>query len=206
VLTILFSRSFFSETLRDGKLPDRLSLAVFLTIPVVLVILLGISAFNLFTDLIARRPGSQFKARLLAYFIVIVLFAATPATITIGIGLSEIIRFWHSIDAVSATAAAKAFIVENYEFHADRLINDAVKNDFSHLTELPPYIGSVQVFKLTNGQWIESSFTGWKKFMLQQGERPCKQGAIPRLGRNSLCANTTAGNALRCQLQYRRRF
>jgi nitrogen fixation/metabolism regulation signal transduction histidine kinase len=134
----------------------------------VLVILLGISVFNLFNDLIASRPGSKFQARLLSYFIVIVFFAAVPATITIGIGLNEIIRFWRSIDTVSATAAAKAFVVENYEFHADRLINSAVNTDFSRSVKLPPHIGAVQVFKLTNGSWIENSFTGEEQFKLQQ--------------------------------------
>jgi nitrogen fixation/metabolism regulation signal transduction histidine kinase len=168
VLTILFSRNFFTKTLNDGRLPDRLSLIVFLTIPAVLVILLGISVFNLFTDLIASRPGSKFQARLLAYFIVIVFFAAAPATITIGIGLNEIIRFWRSIGAVSATTAAKAFIVENYEFHTDRLISEAVNTDFSRSAKLPPHINAVQVFKLTNGNWIESSFTGEERFKLQQ--------------------------------------
>jgi len=168
VLTILFSRNFFSDTLNGGKLPDRLSLIIFLTIPAVLLILLGISVFNLFTDIIARRPGSKFKARLLAYFIIIVFFAATPATITIGIGLNEIVHFWRSIDAVSATAAAKAFVVENYEFHADRLVNDAQKIDFSRASSLPPHIGGVQVFKLTKGEWVESSFLGDEHFKLPE--------------------------------------
>ena len=55
ILTVFFSRSFFSHALYEGQVPGRFNLIVFFTIPAVLLVFLGISVFNLFVDIIARR-------------------------------------------------------------------------------------------------------------------------------------------------------
>jgi len=166
ILTVLFARNFFIDALRDGKVPDRLNLIVFFTIPAVLTIILGISIFSLFTDIISRRPGSKFKARLLAYFIVIVVFTTTPITLMTNTALNEIIRFWHSIDIDSAAGAANSFIADNYSLHFERFENTLRQNDFSRLTRLPQNIAAVQTFRLANDDWQEESFTGDEEFSL----------------------------------------
>jgi len=167
VLTVLFSRNFFTETLHNGEVPDRLNLIVFFTIPSVLMIVLGISVFGLFADIISRRPGSKFKARLLAYFILIVVFTATPITVMTSSALNETVRFWHSIDAASASRAASDFIAENYTLHLERFENILKQNDFSRIDGvLPQDIAAVQVFRLAGGSWTESSFTGNEQFAL----------------------------------------
>jgi nitrogen fixation/metabolism regulation signal transduction histidine kinase len=160
ILTVLFARNFFIDTLHDGKVPDRLNLVVFFTIPAVLTIILGISIYSLFTDIVSRRPGSKFKARLLAYFTVIIIFTTTPITLMTSTALNEIIRFWHSIDTASAAAAANSFIADNYSLHLERFENILRQNDFSHVTRLPRNIAAVQVFRLGNDGWQEESFTG----------------------------------------------
>jgi nitrogen fixation/metabolism regulation signal transduction histidine kinase len=169
VLTVLFSRNFISETLRDGIVPDRLNLVVFFTIPAVLLVFLGTSAFSLFTDIIARRPGSKFKARLLAYFIVIVVFAATPMIIVTGISMNEIVRFWRSIDAAAATAAGQNFAVDNYSMHIkqfeDILKRSNVLNALPGST-LPQEIAAIQMFESVDGVWRETAFTGAEKCRL----------------------------------------
>jgi len=166
VLTVLFSRNFFTETLQNGEVPDRLNLIVFFTIPSVLIIILGISIFSLFVDIVSRRPGSKFKARLLAYFIVIVVFTATPITVMTSSALNEIIRFWHSIDASSSSKAANSFIAENYLLHLERFENILKQNDFSRIgDDLPKDIAAVQVFRPVDGGW-ESTFTGNEQFAL----------------------------------------
>jgi nitrogen fixation/metabolism regulation signal transduction histidine kinase len=164
---VLFSRNFFTETLHNGEVPDRLNLIVFFTIPSVLMIVLGISVFGLFADIISRRPGSKFKARLLAYFILIVVFTATPITVMTSSALNETVRFWHSIDAASASRAASDFIAENYTLHLERFENILKQNDFSRIDGvLPQDIAAVQVFRLAGGSWTESSFTGNEQFAL----------------------------------------
>jgi two-component system, NtrC family, nitrogen regulation sensor histidine kinase NtrY len=167
VLTVLFSHNFFLDTLHNGKVPDRLNLIVFLIIPAVLLIILGISGFSLFSDIISRRSGSKFKARLLAYFIITVVFTAIPIII-ITIGAStEILRFWHSIDTASATTAANNFVANNYMLHTERFENILKQNDFSRLnTRLPRDIAAVQIFRNTNNGWQERGFTGNIKFKL----------------------------------------
>jgi nitrogen fixation/metabolism regulation signal transduction histidine kinase len=170
VLTVLFSRNFFNETLQNGEVPDRLNLIVFFTIPSVLMIVLGISVFGLFADIISRRPGSKFKARLLAYFILIVVFTATPIIVMTGSALNEIVRFWQNIDSPSASRAANSFIAESYLLHLERFENILKQNDFSRLSrtgdELPQDIAAVQVFRSVDGSWTESSFTGNEQFAL----------------------------------------
>jgi len=121
---------------------------------------LGISIYSLFADIISRRPGSKFKARLLAYFIIIVVFTSTPITLMTSTGLNEIIRFWHSIDTTAAANAANSFIADNYSLHLERFENILRRNDFSRITRLPRNIAAVQTFYLVNDIWQEESFTG----------------------------------------------
>jgi len=166
ILTVLFARNFFIETLHDGRVPGRLNLIVFFTIPAVLTIILGISIYSLFADIIFRRPGSKFKARLLAYFIIIVVFTTTPVTLMTSTALNEIIRFWHSIDTTAAANAANSFIADNYSLHLERFENILRQNDFSRITRLPQNIAAVQVFRQVNDEWQEISFTGDEEFSL----------------------------------------
>jgi nitrogen fixation/metabolism regulation signal transduction histidine kinase len=166
VLTVLFSRSFFSETLYEGKVPDRLNLVVFFTIPAVLLIFLGTAAASLLGDIVARRPGIKFKTRLLGYFIIIVIFAAAPMTIVTGISLNEIIRFWQSMEADTAKTAARSFAVDNYSFHLEHFDASIKKTNWNAVmaaekqAALPDNIASVQDFRRIAGEWEETAFVG----------------------------------------------
>ena len=167
VLTVLFSRNFFIETLHDGKVPGRLNLIVFFTIPAVLTIVLGISFFSLLTDIISSRPGSKFQVRLLAYFTVIVICATTPITVMTSSALNEIVRFWHTIDSSSASRAANSFVAENYLLHMEKFENIIKNSDFSSSNaRLPKEIAAVQIFRSVNDEWIHVSFTGKEEFTL----------------------------------------
>jgi len=162
-LTLLFSRNFFIETL-GGSVPDTLHLIVFFTIPVVLMIVLGISVFQLIKDLIFRRPGGKFNIRLLAYFVVIVLFSVMPISVMTSSALVEVVRFWHKIDAHTANRAANSFIADNYSYHLDRFETILKQTNFSN--PLPKDIASVQVFRLFDGNWTEFNFSGDEEFNL----------------------------------------
>jgi nitrogen fixation/metabolism regulation signal transduction histidine kinase len=191
ILTVFFSRTFVVGTLRDGEVPEKLNLVVFFTIPAALIIVLGVSVFNLFIDFVAHRPGSKFNARLLGYFIVIVIFSITPVVLITGVALKEIVGFWRGLDSVSSTIAANNFIAENYSLHLEKFENILRQNDFSRIGAAPPAaqtvtqtaaqtaaqiatqnarlpqnIVSVQVFYLANDIWEENSFTGDEQFRL----------------------------------------
>jgi len=165
VLTFLFSRNFFLDTLQDGLVPDKMNLIVFFTIPAVLGIVLGFSVFHLIIDFITGRPGSRFNVRLLAYFAIITIFSVTPITLMTSTALNEIVRFWHSIDTASATRSANSFIADNYSLHMERFENIIRQSDLSQ-ENLPKDISSVQNFQFINGEWQESSFTGTQTFRL----------------------------------------
>jgi len=167
ILTILFSRNFFQDTLA-GDVPDKLQLIVFFIIPVVLFIILGIYIFQLANGLILHHPGSRFNVRLLAYFFVIVIFAVTPITIMTSSALYEIVRFWHGMDAQASGKAANSFLAENYSMHLEQFDSIIKQNDFSQITALPKDITSVQVFRLRDGVWTETLYTGDEEFKLSQ--------------------------------------
>jgi nitrogen fixation/metabolism regulation signal transduction histidine kinase len=172
ILTVLFSRFFFSETLYEGKVPGKLNLLVFFTIPAVLLFFLGVSATRLVGDIIARRPGVKFKARLLGYFIVTVVFSAAPLFIITGISINEIIRFWHSIEADAAKTAARAFAVDNYRLHVEHFDSilkttnwNVVMSPSRTAPVLPPDIVSVQDFHRTEDGWEEAAFVSGAAFV-----------------------------------------
>ncbi|MDR0316180.1 MAG: HAMP domain-containing protein [Treponema sp.] len=174
ILTVLFSRSFFSDTLYEGRVPDRLNLIVFFTIPAVLVVFLGLSAYRLLGDIIARKPGSKFEVRLLAYFFIIVIFAAAPMSIVTGISIAEILRFWRNIDTVAATAAARSFTVDNYSLHIEKFESILKETDFSAQmaaargstaaipagSAIPAGIAAIQDFQADGNDWKETAFIG----------------------------------------------
>ena len=162
ILTFLFSRSFFSQTLHEGTVPGTLSIVVFFAAPAFLLIFFGISVAGLLGDIIARRPGTKFKTRLLGYFILIVIFAAAPITIVTGISINEISRFWRSVEASDATTAARSLAVDNYSFHIERFENilGQIPRSGEMPNRLPEHIISVQDFQLTTEGWKELAFTG----------------------------------------------
>ena len=170
ILTLLFSRNFFINTLQKGEVPDRLNLIVFFTIPVVLMVVLGVSVFFLFIDFFLRRPGSTFNVKLFAYFAIIVIFSILPTTLMTSTALNQIIRYWHSIDAPSATSAANSFIADNYSLHLERFENILRQSDFSAVTaqqsRLPQYITAFQVFLFSEDDWTERLFSGNEQFRL----------------------------------------
>ncbi|MDR1319222.1 MAG: sensor histidine kinase, partial [Treponema sp.] len=166
ILTVLFSRSFFSDALKGGQVPGLLNLIVFFTIPVVLLVFLVISTLNLFGDIIARRTGSKFKARLLAYFIVIVVFAAAPITLVTGLSISEIVRFWKSTNSDEALEASRRFAVDVYSFHIENFETLLKRADFESFVRrpevaLPEGLAAIQDFTQDqSGNWTEAGFTG----------------------------------------------
>jgi len=178
ILTVLFSRNFFIEIFQNGTVPDQLNMIVFLTIPAVLMIVLGITLFSLFADFISRRPGSKFNARLLVYFTVIIVFSTTPAALMTGTALNEFVLFWNSIDSSSANTAANSFIADNYSLHLERFENIIKQTNFSRTgARLPQDIAAVQVFRFTDDNWTEMSFTGDEHFRLE--EPPSLESGFP---------------------------
>ena len=166
VLTVIFSRNFFIDTLQNGNVPNRLHIIVFFTIPAILLIVLGISIFHLFMDRLLHRPGSKFNSKLIFYFTLIAIFSVTPITLMTSTALNEIVLFWHNIDAAAAARAANSFTADNYFLHRERFENIIRQNDFSRVTRLPQDILSVQEFHLADNVWTESSFTGSEQFAL----------------------------------------
>jgi nitrogen fixation/metabolism regulation signal transduction histidine kinase len=120
------------------------------------MIVLGISVYQLVTDLLYRRHGSKFNLRLLGYFAVIVVFSIMPITVMTNSALHEIVGFWHRIEAPTANRAANSFIAENYSLHLERFEDIIRQHDFSN----SQYIASIQSFRFIDNNWTDFSFAG----------------------------------------------
>jgi len=148
-------------------MPGQLHLIVFFTIPVILMAVLGVLFFYLIVDYIKGKPGSKFNARLLGYFAVVVIFSLAPTILMSSTAINEVVRFWHSTDTSAATRSANIFIADNYSLHTERFENIIRQSDFSGMIQqgsLPKDIASIQVFRLTDDNWEEDSYTGDENF------------------------------------------
>jgi nitrogen fixation/metabolism regulation signal transduction histidine kinase len=174
ILSILFCKTFFSEILQGGAVPDIFILVIFFTIPGVLLLFLAVSILSLLRDLITRQAGSRFHVRLLAYFGLIVLFAAIPVFVITGQSITELARLWRTIDVDDAINFAEEFAVSTYFSQLERFEVLAEKNDFNELMRssaqrpaegepplFPEGITAIQDFVLQeDGSWEMQGFLG----------------------------------------------
>ncbi|MDR1025589.1 MAG: HAMP domain-containing protein, partial [Treponema sp.] len=170
VLTILFSHSFFTDTLEDGSFPGLLNIIVFFTVPAVLLVFMGFSLTRLLRDMIFRRAGSKFQGRLVAYFIITVALAATPVTIITVQSVYELVRFWRSIDLNSTLQYAQNLGMENYAMNLERFEKIALETDFNAPMNqegagaeglFSQGLVSAQDFRQNSeGVWIDGGFRG----------------------------------------------
>lgn len=192
MVTILFWRTVFPEILQRGTAPERLDLAVFFTIPAILVVFLGASLVSLVRELITRQLGSRFHIRLLAYFILIVIFASLPSMIISSQTALELARFWNTIDVDAAMNAAQEFALETYSLQGEKLERLLKDHDMDALMvsegkegALPKVLESegirgIQDFALQeDGTWKPVSF--WGEAAQELSFLPVQQqGFIPR--------------------------
>jgi nitrogen fixation/metabolism regulation signal transduction histidine kinase len=192
IVVILFSRFFINEILQEGNTPGLLNLVIFFAIPVVLMVFLAVSAFGLFQDLLARRTGSKFQARLLAYFLLSVFLAAAPVTIITLQSVNELIRFWKSMDIDTAMQEAQKFSLENYALHLEKMEAMVNRTDFEGFmvlyavyeeeipqaggtgagegapaARLPEGIAALEDFTLIDGYWKKLRYAGDAGFRLE---------------------------------------
>jgi nitrogen fixation/metabolism regulation signal transduction histidine kinase len=167
ILIILFSLSFLQELLHDGAIPEPLSLTVFFTIPAGLLIFLVFSGLGIARDFLSRRPGSRFQARLMAYFIIIVILAAAPVMVITSLSVRELVRFWKTIDVDAAMKSAQGFAMEAYSSRLEKL-ESLIEDGQSGLQggdytgkALPEGVAGIQDFeRRTDGAWEETAFAG----------------------------------------------
>ncbi|MDR1955389.1 MAG: HAMP domain-containing protein [Treponema sp.] len=191
---ILFWRTVFPEMLQGGTVPNILDVALLFTIPAVLLVFLAASLVSLFRELITRQLGSRFHIQLLAYFILMVIFAALPPTIITCLSALELARFWKTIDLETALSAAQEFALETFSLHAERCEQLIQSYDFDSLMaaqpqgtlrELPEDLATagmvgIQDFALQeDGTWKTQGFLGEAELELI-GPPAQQQGFVPR--------------------------
>jgi nitrogen fixation/metabolism regulation signal transduction histidine kinase len=184
VLTILFSRSFFMEVLREGAPPGVFHFVIFFTIPLILLVFLAAAILNMVRDNLTHRTGGKFQARLFGYFIVSVFFAALPVTIITIQSAYEIIGFWRSIRIQAVLEEAQHFAMDAYSYrleHLEGLIRAGAYDAPPGQDPPAPPAGELEIrgvqdfyWDEENGLWISHSFAG---------ESDCTLPAPPGAGR-----------------------
>jgi nitrogen fixation/metabolism regulation signal transduction histidine kinase len=197
ILTVLFSRIYFIETLQGGTVPEVLPFVVFITIPLALLVFLGASVVRLIRESIAKKTGARFQTRLLAYFIVIVMFAAVPVTVITTQAIYVMVGYWRSINLETALDGAEKLIMDLYGLQLERCealirtrggrldaLFTSADGDVSAeaLAEAAGLeeVRALQDFGLSaSGAWLPASFAGYPEYRL--ADPPALQtGFAPR--------------------------
>jgi nitrogen fixation/metabolism regulation signal transduction histidine kinase len=188
LITILFSRNFFLNALSEGARENGgvlsgLQAIVFFTIPAVLLLFFGVSIWTLFRGALARRPGSKFRTRLLAYFAITVFLAASPVTIVTIQAFYEITYFWRQIKVRTALEDARNFVLDNYNLKLERFntihqntnFDDLMRRVYAgavssrgEITGASRDIAAIQDFEpLPDGTWNSRVFLGVEGLNIQ---------------------------------------
>jgi nitrogen fixation/metabolism regulation signal transduction histidine kinase len=169
ILTVFFSRLFFSRLLQGDEVPGHAGLLIFLVIPAVLLLFLVASSVNLFIDFITKQIGSRFQVRLLMYFIIIVIFAALPCIFITTLSMEELMRFWKTIQVDAALKSAERFTMDMYTMRLERL-EQIITAGFDDEEPLPKGILAVQDFvsPQRDGHWEPSAFTGLESMRMKE--------------------------------------
>jgi nitrogen fixation/metabolism regulation signal transduction histidine kinase len=196
ILGILFSSAFFADTLESGRDAAPYALAIFLSVPIVLLAFLAATAVKLFRDVSRRRAGGKLRARLLGYFLMAALLASVPSTLITTRFVGEILKAWTSTDIAAALEDARWFALDAYRYRLVALERAALSpaTNLALLTakrgdtsaaiaalaaENEGYV-ALQEFKREKGEnWSGRTFVGDQKAAL---DRPpaFRSGFLPR--------------------------
>jgi nitrogen fixation/metabolism regulation signal transduction histidine kinase len=194
VLTFFFSRSFLSDLLREGGFPETRNLIAFLIIPGALLVFLVISGLGIARDIMVRRPESRFQFRLIIYFAITIVLAASPLVIITNLSVSELGSFWKTLDINTAMNEAQRFAMESYSLNIEKLEDLVNEGAFdSSLPQalpaspaereaegpLPANVICIEDFVEADGEWSSSGFSGSEEGRLEGPPLP-RQGLVPR--------------------------
>jgi nitrogen fixation/metabolism regulation signal transduction histidine kinase len=165
ILTAILLRVFFSTVFQRGFFPEPSVLAGFFVIPAVLVILFVISLVRLIHNLVTRKTGRRFQIRLLGYFSAVLLFAVIPLVIVTAVSMSELLRFWNSLDIEFSMNYAERFAMDSYSFKMEKAEAMIANTDFERIYrneyDAPPEILlAVQDFELVESAVSEANPEG----------------------------------------------
>ncbi|GAB1481935.1 ATP-binding protein [Treponema sp.] len=196
ILGVLFSSAFFADTLSGEREPQNLVLAVFLSIPLVLLGFLVVSIIRLGRDVFSRRSGGKFRARLLAYFTIIAILASIPATLITFRFVGELLRAWNPSEIQTALGDARYFALDSYRYRLAALERGAKSSAGERALALArkgseeaarsalrsedeAYLSIQEFSKDASGTWLESGFAGDLSLALE--EPPAfKPGFLPK--------------------------
>jgi len=222
-ITAFFSRTFFLSIISASQPPSPLQMAVFLTVPVIMLALGLYFAGSLLRGALRRQQGGKVQIHLVLYFAGVAVLAAAPVML-ISIRLFyDTTRYWKQISAYTALEEAEGFVFENYELKLDRFTEIQKTTDFEQVmarfsgyadpaaaTGSPDFPGgglvaAVQEFECGDGGvWLGGRFIGAEAYRLENapsGTPGFIAREMPRdrdVVRFAERAKTESGDLLRC--------
>ncbi|MDR1867763.1 MAG: sensor histidine kinase [Treponema sp.] len=161
--------SFLSMIMEYGRLPGKFELAVFCTIPAVLMLYLAASLQRSMHDLVQKWNETHFQTRLLMYFTLIILFTVIPIVVITALSLRTVTQFWYSGHTKEALAGAQSLALDAYTLHWEKFEQLIAHNNLEQgESSLPDGISSIQDFQKLNGVWVDIFFSGETTQKLQQ--------------------------------------
>ncbi|GMO29399.1 MAG: hypothetical protein Ta2F_04800 [Termitinemataceae bacterium] len=169
VLTILFSRSFLNDLLRNAQAMPSLQVLLYFTIPAVLLVFLAIYIFNFIDDILKNKPCSKFQSHLIYNFIIIVVLAATPVFLITIRSVAEITHFWSETELQKALGDAKDMSVELFSLKMEKFedflkntnIDRRIEAGDLFTTRKYPNLASLQDFTINkNGTYKSTNYLG----------------------------------------------
>ncbi len=196
ILGVLFSSSFFANTLESDRNTASYAIAIFLSVPVVLLAFLAVAVIRLARDASQRRAGGKLRARILAYFMLAAVLASAPSTIITARFVGEILKAWSSADIAVALEDARWFALDAYRYRLAALERAALSSVTARalgaaeagdqrgaaamLAAEDEAYAAVQEFqRIGKDRWRQSAFAGDRRFALD-GQPAIKSGFLPR--------------------------
>jgi two-component system nitrogen regulation sensor histidine kinase NtrY len=190
VMGVIFSSAFFTESLRGRTSTPALLLAIFLTVPAVMFIFLGIAVFRMTRVLLSRQPGGKLQVKILLYFALIAVLASAPVTIINSRFVSELVFLWERANLHSALEDAQWFALDAYRYRLAILerIADSSRLDLAAanrdqaaaLRSIDDGLEALQDFSPDpDGAWKEISFAGNNQHRLS-APPAFQRGFLPR--------------------------
>lgn len=188
VLGLIFSSRVIKDTLLGNVSSSTFILPVFLLIPTVLIIFLCISLIRLVRDVISKRAGGKFQAKLVLYLSLTAALASAPLTIINYRLVTQLVHSWETAELELLVEDAQWSALDSYRYRLAVLekiiesgeLDGIFSKKISDLFNLDEALLAVQEFiKTKEDIWQIHAFMGSEEYRLEKPPET-RQGFLPR--------------------------
>lgn len=188
VLGLIFSSRVIIDTLSGNVSSSSFILPIFILIPAVLIIFLCISFIRLIRDVISKRAGGKFQAKLVLYLILTAALASAPFAIINYRLVTQLVHSWETVELELLVSDAQWFALDSYRYRLAVLekiiesgeLDGIFDKKISDLFNMDEALLAVQEFsKSEQDSWQIHAFMGSEEYRLNEPPGT-QQGFLPR--------------------------